>query len=412
MGAGGDLGRLARRVPLGDAARSAGRFLPLSFPSMGASFGRTFGDLDAGTAHARSPLGRLDRPCADRRGTYLYFFRKSLSGCLGPTARDRHDGRALGRGRARCGLASAPSRHGLCGAHFLCALSLALARSHPVTALRGAYAGWWEAAAWMALSVALAWASWAAIEQPVRRGRLASPRALLGFVITASGAAMAFGVLAYLKDGVPGRFGPEARVHIAASDDFLQDFSRCTTPEEDPFTGLEICPLGPDGPPQVLVWGDSHLRALYEGLRLAAEDTPALAIWRAGCPPLFGITKSENSASPAEDAACAAANARIETAIAGMPSLARVLLIGRWNYYASGTGIGLDAENRIAVSHPTSGRTGGPALDAAVTQTVETFRTARLPVFVLTQPPNSPPMTAALPPKKPRIGAGRWPRRR
>ncbi|SIT18062.1 Peptidoglycan/LPS O-acetylase OafA/YrhL, contains acyltransferase and SGNH-hydrolase domains [Roseivivax lentus] len=256
--------------------------------------------------------------------------------------------------------------------------------------LRGAYAGWGEAALWMGLSVLLAWASWAAIEQPVRRGRLGSPRALLGFVITASAAALAFGTAAYLKDGLPGRFGPEARLHIAASGDFLQDFSRCTTPGDGPFAGLEICSLGPDGPPRVLVWGDSHLRAMHEGLRLAATDMPTLAIWRAGCPPLFGIAKSENSATPAEDAACAAANSRIAAAIAATPSLARVLLIGRWAYYTEGTGIGLDAGNRIAVAHPGSGTTGPDALARAVAETVPALRGGIGPVFVLAQPPEQP----------------------
>ncbi len=256
--------------------------------------------------------------------------------------------------------------------------------------LRGAYAGWWEAGLWMCLSVLLAWLSWALVEQPVRRGRLRSPQALLGFVIVASGAAMTFGSLAYLKNGLPGRFGPEAQVHIAASEDFLQDFSRCTIPDAGHLAGIETCALGPEGPPRVLVWGDSHLRAMFEGLQLAAAETPTLSIWRAGCPPLFGIAKSENSASPSEDAACATANAKIGAALSELPSLERVLLIGRWAYYTEGQGIGFDAENRIALNHPATGTNGLPALEAALAQTLPALRAEVGPVFVLTQPPEQP----------------------
>ncbi|MHA6326449.1 acyltransferase family protein [Roseivivax sp. CAU 1753] len=262
--------------------------------------------------------------------------------------------------------------------------------------LRGSYAGWWEAALWMALSLGLAIASWALVETPVRRGRMASGRALLAFVITASGAAIAFGALAYLKDGVPSRFGADARVHIAASDDFLQDFSRCHVPANGPFAGLEVCPLGPDGPPRVLIWGDSHLRAAHAGLQTAARDAdvPTWAIWRAGCPPLFGIAKTESAASPTEDAACTDANAQIKDAIAATHSLARVLLIGRWNYYATGQGVGLDAHNRIAVAR-VDGAAAGPetgpeALRAAASDTVTALQAQLGPVFVLTQPPEIP----------------------
>lgn len=260
--------------------------------------------------------------------------------------------------------------------------------------LRGSYAGPLEVAGWMALSLALAWASWRFVETPVRRGRAPAP-VLLGGAATASVAALAVGSAIYLRDGMPGRFGPEAQPHIAASADFLQDWSRCEVPRDGPFAGLETCPIGPEGAPEVLVWGDSHVRALREGLDRAAwvAGTPGVILWRAGCPPLFGIAKSESAATPAQDAACAAANARVQAAIPEVATLRHVLLVGRWSYYAGGEGVGLDAHNRIAVR-----LADGSAPDLAPAEvmaraaraTVDALTPALERVFVLRQPPPVP----------------------
>ncbi|WP_188791269.1 acyltransferase family protein [Salipiger pallidus] len=218
--------------------------------------------------------------------------------------------------------------------------------------LRGEYANLLEAALWMALSVGLAWVSWRFVELPVRQVRMPG-WVLLGGTVTASVVALGLGAVVYLKDGMPERFGPEAQPHIAASADFLQDWSRCTTPTEGPLMGIETCPIGPEGAPRVLVWGDSHVRAFHAGLDLAAQEAgvPGLVIWRAGCPPLFDIRKVESAATLAQDAACTNANLQIKQSFGRLPSLEKVLLIGRWAYYANGSGVGLDAHNTIAV-HP------------------------------------------------------------
>src|SRR5690606_8351229 len=90
------------------------------------------------------------------------------------------------------------------------------------------------------------------------------------------------------------------------------------------------------------------LRALMDGLAEAA-GTPALIIWHAGCPPFVGVEKTESAASPAEDAACAAATART---VEGIRTLApeNLVMVGRWRYYADGQGIGRDAHNRITLT--------------------------------------------------------------
>lgn len=252
-----------------------------------------------------------------------------------------------------------------------------------------------QAALWLGVSGALAILSWALIERPVRQSRRITARMLVIGTGLSSGALMAFGALLYLRDGVPDRFAPNVRMHIDASADFLQDFSRCHWPDQGPLAGVELCPIGPPGDaPKVLIWGDSHVRAMFAGLQAAADQAgqPAWVIWTAGCPPAFGLEKSESAATPAEDAHCSHVNANIETALDKMPGFDAILLIGRWNYYTTGTGIGLDAHNTIQV------RAVGDAPDAsqpqimarAWGQTINRLLDATDHIFVLRQVPEIP----------------------
>ncbi len=261
--------------------------------------------------------------------------------------------------------------------------------------LRGQYANPVEPVVWIALSVALAWLSWCFVEQPVRRGSLGGAT-VLGGAAAASCVLLALGALVYLRDGLPNRFGPAARVQIAAAGDFLQDWSRCEIAGQGPLSGLEVCPIGPDGTPQVLVWGDSHVRAFREGLDQSAwaAGTPGIILWRAGCPPVFGIRKVENAATPAQDTACTQANLQIKQAFGALPDLRRVLLIARWTYYASGTGAGLDLGNTIAL-YPTTGpldpeQAQSDLLAQAVRDTVQHLHQHFHQVDVLRQVPEIP----------------------
>ncbi len=238
---------------------------------------------------------------------------------------------------------------------------------------------WVERAAWILLAAILAVASWRLIETPLRRPAMAGgPReqVLLAGVGCGAVVVLALGMLAYERDGLPSRFSPELRAHIDASGDFVQDWSRCHVPVEGPFAGLEACAIGPEGSPRVLFWGDSHLRALMDGLAEAAvrTGTPGLVVWRAGCPPLLGISKRESAATPSQDAACPATIAKVMTAIRTASELQAVVLVGRWTYYAEGMGVGRDAHNQIELSAlPGSGYT---AKDQAALYAQAMFTTA------------------------------------
>ncbi|WP_425097891.1 acyltransferase family protein [Tropicibacter sp. S64] len=301
------------------------------------------------------------------------------------------------------GLNRNPVNRMLCHRHavFVGAISYSLYLWHwPVftlsTYLRDGYANLLESLVWMAVSFGLAWLSWRFVETPVRRARSLPGGFVFGGTALASALLLGLGGWLYTQNGLPARFGPEARTHIAASGDFLQDWSRCYTADTLPLDGLEVCPIGPDGPPRILVWGDSHVRAFKEGLDLAAHEAevPGMILWRAGCPPIFGVRKVENSATAAQDVACTQANKQIEQALGRLDTVETVLLIGRWSYYATGTGVGLDEANRIAL-HPTDvpehiGTGQARLLASGAKHTVQKLSAWFPTVYVLRQPPEIP----------------------
>lgn len=281
---------------------------------------------------------------------------------------------------------------------FFGAISYSLYLWHwPVVTLAKYYVGdalgLMLSAALIVLSIALAWVSLRLVENPVRKNGIGVPVLLSGYVL-ASVAVLGIGATLYLKDGLIQRFGPEAAPAILATRGFHQNWSRCYTPSEGGFSGTEICPIGPEGDPKLLIWGDSHARAFKEGLEQAAFDheVPALLIWRGGCPPLLGLAKDESVWDRVDDEACTTHNAAIGVALSDLPaSIDTALLIGRWAYYAQGAGVGVDAENLVTLEATNtadfSGETRPELLEGAFRQTLGALERANLNSFVLRQVP-------------------------
>jgi peptidoglycan/LPS O-acetylase OafA/YrhL len=248
----------------------------------------------------------------------------------------------------------------------------------------------------LTLAFVLAYLSWRFVEQPVRHAARLRPSVLFAGVAGMSACLLALGAIPYLRNGMPDRFPPAVRAHIDASADFLQDWSRCHVPTSGALAGVEVCPVGPDGPPSFVVWGDSHVRAFQEGIALLARERgkSGLLIWRAGCPPLFDVRKKESAATRQQDEDCTVANARIRQAIPKLGPIESLLLIGRWAYYAEGQGIGIDSFNTIEISSA-SGGGDGPRdrrafFETAVLATVQELAKSIPRILVLRQVPEIP----------------------
>lgn len=259
------------------------------------------------------------------------------------------------------------------------------------TYVQGDYGGSAETALWICISVVLAAGSWAFVEQPVRKAKSLRGGMVFGGAAVASLLLLGGAGYIFRADGVDGRFGPQADIHIAATGDFLQDFSRCRVAHEGPFKGLETCPVGPsDRAPEILIWGDSHVRAMFVGIVQIAEETDraALVIWRAGCAPAFNLMKQESAATAAQDAACTSANAQIRAAIPTLRDVTDLILIGRWTYYTTGQGTGIDAHNTIALSSDVfQAGTQDDLFAAALKTTVQEISNTDRFVHALEQPP-------------------------
>lgn len=248
---------------------------------------------------------------------------------------------------------------------------------------------------WLSIVFVVSVVSWRFVERPVRVSSALSSRALLGGTLSASLILLISGGMVFKGNGFERRFPEETQIHIQASADFLQDWSRCKTGKDGPFAGLEVCPIGPkDQTPEVFVWGDSHVRAFREGLAKAADQSgrAGLIIWQAGCPPVFNIEKHENTATEIQNQSCRTRNDQIMRAIVQMPHLRDLLLIGRWSYYASGSGTELDAANKITLTDVGQGAVADPDTqrELFIRKFGETVQLASAHfdrVFVLAQPP-------------------------
>lgn len=256
--------------------------------------------------------------------------------------------------------------------------------------LRGEGTGPLEMVLWLMASCAVATLSWRYVETPVRQNPQISGKAVFGGTVLLSALSLGAAGGIFKQDGVVSRFSETAQVHIHATADFLQDWSRCHVAENGGFKGLELCPIGPEGAPRILIWGDSHVRALREGLDLASHEAnvPGLIIWRAGCPPFFGIEKDETAATPSQNAACGIANRQIEEALKELEELEKVLLVGRWTYYWTGTGVGLDDHNIIRVSSSSLPDLTQPeVLNSTASATIAQMTEMGLDIYVMQQPP-------------------------
>lgn len=265
--------------------------------------------------------------------------------------------------------------------------------------IRGSYLGPGEVSLWIAVSVVLATLSWRLVEQPVRNAKSLPGMALVSTAGLATVCLLAVCFSIYRSDGIPKRFTPQAQMHIAAGRDTLQDLSACHVPVEGPFEGLEVCPIGPKNALRnLLIWGDHHAQAYFEGLTQAARETKrgALVIMRPGCPPVFDVSKRDSKTSPTQDSACAKANAQIRTALSTSLDISDVMLIGQWAYYASGQGSGSDAHITVRLSSPVHGpMTQDALLGRALKATTLEIGGMDRGVFVLRQPPEIPSYHAA-----------------
>lgn len=248
------------------------------------------------------------------------------------------------------------------------------------------------------LTLLSALASWKYIETPFRQGRVIFSKTALGvFSATAvvSLALIAIGGSFHLTKGLPQRFDSQTANFAEAANDLFGDLSGCQEMGNATFPDLEYCMIGDplNSDSYTLIWGDSHGGAYKRGFEYANKNTkhPALLAWTGGCPPVFGIDKDESVSSRAIDAQCSKRNQAVYDLLQSDKRINAVVLVGRWSYYLSGEGTGVDEHNKISLWPENGNKTEVKDQSAFFIErfinTIEKLNQSQHTVFVVEQPP-------------------------
>jgi peptidoglycan/LPS O-acetylase OafA/YrhL len=196
-----------------------------------------------------------------------------------------------------------------------------------------------ETAAALALSVALAIATWRFVEQPWRRRATPRPGRALALTLSPLLIFVALGAAMYVTHGLPARLSPSARQ--AAEIEHTDINPR----REECFTaGKPVAPKGCRyGAPadakdyDVLVWGDSHADAATPGVldwaKLRGWSLREVAL--GGCPPLMDARPMAPKVG--ELKGCRASAVLVMREIAADPKLKLIVLAARWPLYDGDT---------------------------------------------------------------------------
>lgn len=181
---------------------------------------------------------------------------------------------------------------------------------------------------------AMAWLSWAFVEQPFRRPPPHGFSQRTIFLSSAAGlsAVMALALVIWSADGFEKRFSPQLLAFLSGKTDTNPDRDVCFN--RHPSQGLcyfeGTAPAEPDDTAEadVLLWGDSHVAAMMVGVRRALdmEGLSGRVATKEACAPFLGLTRGDRGAG--HD--CAGFNADVLAFLDSREDMGLVILGGRW----------------------------------------------------------------------------------
>lgn len=191
--------------------------------------------------------------------------------------------------------------------------------------------GVWQVTAYLAATLALAYASWRFVEQPFRLQQL--PRRMGRWALGGMAAViLGFAVGGHVTDGYPQRLPVEIQDMLTGEFEMPARFKTCIgrRHEMGEIQPQTACVHGADVAPSVVIWGDSHAGVLADplGRRLAPHGLAIRELTLAGCPPVPGL---ESPRAP-EYVICEDHNRRMLDYVLHDPAIKVVILHAYWNY--------------------------------------------------------------------------------
>ena len=249
--------------------------------------------------------------------------------------------------------------------------------------------------------------SWRYVEMPFRRGGvLASARPQSLFVVATGvmSISLIVGVAVYISNGWPQRLPADVGSLAMGALDTAARRSSCNAVAPNEIAGGQACEVGataPDAPRTFAVFGDSIGTSLLPAIdSIAAEHgRKGVNLTRGGCYPLVGI--SQYSDPPQHRSACSAFVDASVDYVKANPTIASVIIVGRWATAAEGTRFGANMVPDWFITDAESPSAGHAenrnVFIRGMTRAVSAF--AGRSVFVVTSVPEQKvdvPRTAAL----------------
>lgn len=183
-----------------------------------------------------------------------------------------------------------------------------------------------ETWACIALSFALAIASWLVVETPFRKKIRIGWRPLFTGAAGAMAAAATCGVAVAAAGGMPERWQPEIRRILAEERNHEPRMDICFGLRAADVEAGRMCRFGSVNAktPSVLLWGDSHADAILPAVQHVAERRGRSGLFAGSesCAPLMGVSRSDATfCKPFNDAVLK---------VALRPNIEEVILDARW----------------------------------------------------------------------------------
>jgi len=174
----------------------------------------------------------------------------------------------------------------------------------------------------------VSWSIWRSVENRFQLAQI-TPTAVIAFMLLANG------IATLSSQGLQLRYTESAQAYVHAIDS-SQNTQACPVMQNGPLAGLEVCKLGPQGAPEVLIWGDHQLASLKPGYEEAAMQAKvsSLFVALADCVPLDGLQTRYAHAGTNSGRSCDQHTAQILQAIPHLSSLKQVTIAADWLHYA------------------------------------------------------------------------------